>query len=146
MQKCMEVCRMASVCNLQPSVWLSCSYLSLISLMHAVRFSHLTFLHGFRGVCFCCFCRYGDMRVMMAYELFSMWQNLGECLDSLSVFPLGFVLFSCISKHTHRHKHSLPSEKQHWTLEVEEGTALQKWSQTTIGCCINNRLQLFLLY
>ncbi len=30
--------------------------------------------------------RYGDMRVMMAYELFSMWQNLGECFDSLSVF------------------------------------------------------------
>jgi len=22
--------------------------------------------------------RYGDMRVMMAYELFSMWQKLGE--------------------------------------------------------------------
>lgn len=25
-----------------------------------------------------CDCRYGDMRVMMTYELFSMWQNLGE--------------------------------------------------------------------
>uniref|UniRef100_A0A672QA77 Dedicator of cytokinesis 3 n=1 Tax=Sinocyclocheilus grahami TaxID=75366 RepID=A0A672QA77_SINGR len=29
-------------------------------------------------MCFSCLCRYGDMRVMMAYELFSMWQNLGE--------------------------------------------------------------------
>uniref|UniRef100_A0A671KHM7 Dedicator of cytokinesis protein 3-like n=1 Tax=Sinocyclocheilus anshuiensis TaxID=1608454 RepID=A0A671KHM7_9TELE len=30
------------------------------------------------------FDKYGDMRVMMAYELFSMWQNLGERFDSLS--------------------------------------------------------------
>lgn len=30
--------------------------------------------------------RYGDMRVMMAYELFSMWQNLGRSL--LPIFPL----------------------------------------------------------
>lgn len=90
---------MACVCNLQPSVWLSWSYLSLISLMHAVCFSHLTFLHGFRGVCFCCFCRYGDMRVMMAYELFSMWQNLGECLDSLCLSTLFRSLFLHFSAH-----------------------------------------------
>lgn len=49
----------------------------------------------------------------MAYELFSMWQNLGECFDSLSVFSLCFILFSCISLHMHRHKHSLASEKQY---------------------------------
>lgn len=30
------------------------------------------------GFCFVSVCRYGDMRVMMTYELFSMWQNLGE--------------------------------------------------------------------
>lgn len=27
-------------------------------------------------------CRYGDMRVMMTYELFSMWQNLGKIFFS----------------------------------------------------------------
>lgn len=29
---------------------------------------------------FCSTCRYGDMRVMMTYELFNMWQNLGEMM------------------------------------------------------------------
>lgn len=28
------------------------------------------------------FCRYGDMRVIMTYQLFSMWQNLGETLPN----------------------------------------------------------------
>uniref|UniRef100_A0A671RL40 Dedicator of cytokinesis 3 n=1 Tax=Sinocyclocheilus anshuiensis TaxID=1608454 RepID=A0A671RL40_9TELE len=66
------------------------------------------------------FDKYGDMRVMMAYELFSMWQNLGKCFDSLSVFRLCFMtlfFYSCISLHTHRQKHkrkhSLPPEKQY---------------------------------
>lgn len=27
-------------------------------------------------------CRYGDMRVMMTYELFSMWQNLGKSFST----------------------------------------------------------------
>uniref|UniRef100_A0A673KX18 Dedicator of cytokinesis protein 3-like n=1 Tax=Sinocyclocheilus rhinocerous TaxID=307959 RepID=A0A673KX18_9TELE len=66
------------------------------------------------------FDKYGDMRVMMAYELFSMWQNLGKCFDCLSVFRLCFMtlfFYSCISLHTHRQKHkrkhSLPPEKQY---------------------------------
>lgn len=37
-------------------------------------------------------CRYGDMRVMMAYELFSMWQKLG-------------MLDPPPPPHTHAHTH-----------------------------------------
>lgn len=32
--------------------------------------------------------RYGDMRVMMAYELFSMWQNLGRSFLLISPFHM----------------------------------------------------------
>lgn len=32
--------------------------------------------------------RYGDMRVMMAYELFSMWQNLGRSFLLMSAFHI----------------------------------------------------------
>lgn len=37
--------------------------------------------------------RYGDMRVMMAYELFSMWQNLG--MFFISILPF-YILHSQI--------------------------------------------------
>lgn len=40
------------------------------------NFSWFNFLYFFRPSISPC--RYGDMRVMMAYELFSMWQKLGE--------------------------------------------------------------------
>lgn len=32
----------------------------------------------------CLCCRYGDMRVRMTHQLFSMWQNLGEMLTEAS--------------------------------------------------------------
>lgn len=38
----------------------------------------------------CSIPRYGDMRVMMAYELFSMWQNLGRSF--LHTLPLHILL------------------------------------------------------
>lgn len=41
---------------------------------HTASFCCCVDLHPNHGV----FCRYGDMRVMMGCEIFSMWQNLGE--------------------------------------------------------------------
>lgn len=53
--------------------------------------------------CVCPVCRYGDMRVLMTYQLFSMWQNLGEMWQKLSSHLL-----------LHRHHHHSSDLGCHW--------------------------------
>lgn len=40
----------------------------------------------------CPTCRYGDMRVMMTYELFNMWQNLGEMMMTKALHPTLIII------------------------------------------------------